>query len=171
MKYTERLVEDSRAALLLGQSSAFVSGSLREADARDAAAVIAAEPTKDAFHLLMALRRDAPDIYATIPEVNRAEVLTAALQQFPELNDFGWIEPGGSHVGPAASAILELDGAARTTLQTLLTDRNPADLAGSEEATMAKLYRYRRCDYARWLLAALDGEAFDFAATPEERDR
>ena len=172
MSVVEDLLSDGQAGLLLGQSAAFEGAGFGDEDARAAAARIAERPDAAVFHLLMALRREAPDAYREIPAEARAEALTAALRDLPELNDFGGMEPDGhGHDGPAAQALLELRDAARGPLTELLGDTRPAPLAGSEAATMARTYGYRRCDYAYRYLCKLLGRDARFAAAVADRDR
>jgi hypothetical protein len=86
-------------------------------------------------------------------------------------NDWGYLEPGGSHDGEAARALLELGPAAANCLRPLLADRSTAPLFGSEEATLSSLYGYRRCDFAYRYLVKLRGGDPAFDRDPAQRDR
>jgi hypothetical protein len=166
----DELLQDGRARVLLGLSQAYASAHFDPAAARAAAEQVRAHPDAGAFPLLMALRREAPDAYAQLEPELRAGVLADALRELPELNDFGWMEPGGGYDGPAAQALLELGEPARDALLPLLADRRPAPLAGSEAATLSHLYGYRRADFAFRYLCELDGREPRFAADPSARD-
>jgi hypothetical protein len=45
-------------------------------------------------------------------------------------------------------------------------DHSPAPLHESEEATMAKMFGYRRCDFAYRFLTLLTGQDLPFAPAP-----
>jgi hypothetical protein len=166
------LVADGEAGVLLGISDAYESARFDADTARTAAERIRERPDASALHLLLALRREAPETYRELPPELRAEVLVAALRDFPHLNDFGWMEPDGhGHDRTAAQALLELGDAARAPLVRLLDDDRPAPLAGSEAATMSSTYGYRRSDYAQRYLSKLLRRDASFAADPAERDK
>jgi hypothetical protein len=80
-------------------------------------------------------------------------------------------DPGGSHDGEAAKALLELGDVAVSCLRPLLADSSAAPLFGSEEATLSSLYKYRRCDFAYRYLVKLRGGEPTFDRDPAERDR
>lgn len=171
MSLVDELIEDSRAGLFLNQSPRYREARFDDAALREATGQIQARPDATAFHLLMALRREAPERYGELPEETRAEVLTAALAELPELNDFGYLDPGGSWDGEAAHALLELGTAAQEALAPLLDDHRPAPLAGSETATMSEQYGYRRSDFAYRYLSLLSGEDPSFSRDRSERDQ
>lgn len=166
-----QLVADGEAGLPLGISTAYESARFDRASAEAAAEWIRAHPDASSMHLLLALRREAPEAYEGLAPAPRAQVLVDALRTVPQLNDFGWMEPGGhGHDRTAAQALLELGDAARAPLLALLGDDRPAPLAGSEAATMSATYGYRRSDYAfRYLSKLLRRDAL-FADRPTERD-
>ena len=167
----EALVADGEAAVPLGISDAYESAHFDADAASAAAAQIGERPDASALHLLLALRREAPDAYREIEPELRAQVLAGALRELPYLNDFGWMEPGGhGHDRTAAQALLELGDAARAPLARLLDDDRPAPLAGSEAATMSSAYGYRRSDYAYRYLSKLMRRDAPFAAGAAERD-
>jgi hypothetical protein len=167
----DALVADAEAGLPLGISEAFETARFDAADARAAADRIRARADASSLHLLLALRREAPDVYRELSPQVRAAVLVDALREVPQLNDFGWMEPGGDGQDrTAARALLELGDAAREPLAALLDDDRPAPLAGSEAATMSHLYGYRRSDFAYRYLARLMGRDPSCAADPGDRD-
>lgn len=167
----DALVADGEAGVPLGLSDAYQSARFDADDARAAAARIRERPGAEALHLLLALRREAPETYRELPGEQRAQVLVAALRELPHLNDFGWMEPDGhGHDRTAAQALLELGDTARAPLVELLDDDRPAPLAGSEAATMSSTYGYRRSDYAHRYLSKLLRRDAPFAAEPAQRD-
>jgi hypothetical protein len=87
------------------------------------------------------------------------------------LNDWGYLDPGGSHDGEAAQALLEMGTDALPQLLPLLDDSQPARLYGSEEATITKLYQYRRKDFAYHYIALILGLSSPFNADPAQRDQ
>ena len=88
----------------------------------------------------------------------RAEILCAALRTQQYLNDFGYLHPTEhSSDGESARALLETGDAARPCLARLLDDRDPAPLFGSEAATIADMYRFRRRDFAYHYLSRILG--------------
>jgi hypothetical protein len=166
----DRLYADSSDQRRLFESAAFQEP-LTAADAAEAAGQVAARPDASSYHSLMALRRDAPDAYAQIPEATRAAVLADVLRTQPEPNDFGWLEENAHFDGPAAQALLELGDAARAPLTALLDDTSPAELGGSEAATISRQYGYRRRDWAYHYLARILGRAPAFPRDAAARDR
>lgn len=166
----DRLLDDAEEGLLLGQSDAYTEATFGESDLREAVALIRGRPDAGAFHLLMALRRASPGAYSEIPAEARAAVLTDSLRRQRKLNDWGWIEPSGGHDGPAAQALLETGTAAVRLLAPLLEDDSTARLIGSEIATVARQYGYRRKDFAYRYLCKLLGREPTFEPQPAERD-
>jgi hypothetical protein len=166
----ERLIAASEAGQVLPEAEDYLNPEFDAQQAEAAARWIEANPGHSAFHLLMALGRGAPDVYAAIPPEVRAKVLAATLAEHRQLNDFGYLDPDGSYDGPAAHALLELGQAAIPALRPLLDDTSHAFLSGSEEATMAKLYGYRRADFAARSLQQILGEDAPFDKDPARRD-
>lgn len=164
------LIADSTEGLALEESETYRSLHLTEAQASEAADLVRQTPDHTRYHLLMALRRDHPGRYSQIPVGTRASILTAALANVRWLNDFGYLDPGGSWDGPAATALVETGADAEPALRQLLADRSPAPLRGSEMATMAHLYGYRRADYAFRYLARIAGQDPAFDPDPKRRD-
>jgi len=132
---------------------------------------ITTHPDHTAYHSLFAVRRKSPDDYRQVPIIARAQVLCSALTQLTFLNDWGYLDPAGSHDGEAALALLELGKAAVERLVPVLNDSRPAPLFGSEPATLAATYHYRRKDFAYRYLSLILGRAPAFAADPQSRDR
>jgi hypothetical protein len=166
-----RLVQDSLDERLLAQSEAYEDAAFDPATAEIAAREVTERSDASAFHLLMALRDAAPAAYEALPASVRAAVLVDALRTQPELNDWGYLEPGGGYDGPAATALLETGDAAIAPLRALLDDDAPAEMTGSEIAEMAYRLRYRRKDFAYRYLALLLGREPAFEPDPAERDR
>ena len=123
-----------------------------------------------AYILLMALRKDAPGIYAEVPSEVKAQVLCAALAKVTFLNDFGVLGPSGSHDGEAGKALLETGESGIGCLRTLLGDKGDAPLFGSKDATVSSVYRYRRADFVYRYIMLMRGREPTFPADPAERD-
>ena len=166
----DRLIQASRDRRLLGQSPDWAQAHLDDGQIREAAGQIAARPDASSYHLLMTLRRAAPEAYAAIPAETRASVLVDALASTAYLNDWGYLGPEGTHDSVAAQALLETGEAARKPLLALLKDDSPAPLMGSETAAIASRFGYRRSDYAYRYLRLLDGETPEFDPDPATRD-
>jgi hypothetical protein len=167
----ESLIADGEKETPLGLSDGYRSGNFDEASAQAATEQVREHPDASSLVLLLALRRHAPETYAELPGDARAQVLVSALRELRFLDDFSWMEPEGhGWDSTAAQALLELGDAAVRPLIDLLDDHRPAPLSGSEAATMAHLYGYRRSDFAfRYLNKLLHRDAA-FAAEPAERD-
>jgi hypothetical protein len=172
MSQLDDLLADAEADLLAPMSRAYRDARFDDPRERDAAVGwISANPAANALLLLLALRREAPDAYASIPADARAHVLAAALRERALLNDFGWIgERGAGHDREAGQAVLELGEAAVPALRPLLDDRSEAPLEGSEEATLAEELGLRRADFAYRFLARILGREPEFDNDPAVRD-
>jgi hypothetical protein len=166
-----QLIGDSSAHLTLEDSPAYAGVHLAGADLDRAIEAIRTEPFERTFHLLMAVRRDAPESADRIDAGWRAGILVEALVTVAALNDFGYLDPSGSWDGPAAVALLQTGDQGAGVLRPVLTDRRPAPLYGSEMAALSHRYRYRRCDFAYRYLALLVGEDPTFDADLAGRER
>lgn len=140
-------------------------------DLQAAAEYIEAHPDYTAYHLLFALRRHDPVAYEHLTKTKRALVLADALAHLMFLNDWGYLDPSGSHDGEAAHALLELEEDALESLKPILNDERPAPLFGSETATLSSMYHYRRKDFAYRYVMFLRGSQPDFNPDPEIRDQ
>ena len=168
----QQLVGDSRNRLSLLESEHVPEAPLAPDDVKAARAYVDSHLDHTSYHVLFALRRQAPEAYKEIPNGTKAAILTAALGQINYLNDWGYLlPPDGSHDDEAARALLETGKDAIEPLKKLLDDRKPAPLFGSQAATLGTSYNYRRCDFAYRYLSLLLGRDPVFRATPEERDK
>jgi HEAT repeat protein len=96
--------------------------------------------------------------------------LCDALARQVYLNDWGYLDPGGSHDGEAAVALVELGESALEPLLSVLKDERPAPLFGSEPATLSKTYKYRRKDFAYRYISLIRGTEPSFDPDPAVRD-
>ena len=168
----ERLLADAEEELLAGESDAYEAARFDDPGEREAAAGwLRANPTAAGILLRLALRREAPEAYASIPAVVRARILTAAMRERASLNDFGYIDEDGGLDRAAGDALLELGEAAVGPLADELGDMNPGQLAGSEEATLTGVYDLRRADFAYRYLARILGMEPKFDSDPAVRDQ
>jgi hypothetical protein len=171
MSQIDRLLADAGDDLLAAESAAFANARFDDPAERErAVALLSEQPGARGILLLLALRREAPDAYEAIPASARAQVLVGALRERAALNDFGYIDENGGLDRAAGEALLELGDAAAAPLAAELDDREPAQLEGSEEATLADVYCLRRADFAYRLLARLLGRRPEFDPDPAVRD-
>ena len=166
----EQLIEDSKRHMTAMESTTLSNHRLSDDEARALAAYAVEHPDDTAYHVLLALRRSATPQYEQLASSVKASILCAALATQRHLNDWGYLDPAGSHDGEAAQALLEQGAAARSCMIALLDARTPVTLFGSEEATMSKDYRYRRADFAHRYLTRILGEAPAFDPDPARRD-
>src|SRR5690348_12251492 len=108
----DELRRDAADRLALIESDSYASGRLAAAEGQEAVRLITEAPDHRSFHLLMALHRDAPDLAVTLSPEIRAAVLADALAEQYFLNDFGYLDPGGSWDGPAGRALRDTGEAA-----------------------------------------------------------
>ncbi len=167
----DQMIAESRDGTPLMRSGVLPALELSSEDPGAIASYITEHGDHSAYHLLFALRRQAPDHYHALPAALRAQVLTAALSHLNALNDWGYLDPGGSHDGEAAQALLELKDSALEALIPLLDDAREAFLFGSETATLSITYQYRRKDFAYRYLCLIRGSQPQFDADPRVRDR
>lgn len=167
----DELIAASEDTRLLAESSAFRERHLSPDEFAEVTAAINEQPDHTRYHLLLALRRDAPESYRSLAASTRASVLADALARQTVLNDFGLLAPDGSHDGVAGAALVECGTAAIAPLCALLDDRRLAPSHGSEDATVSRIYGLRRCDYAYRYLALITGADAAFVRDVEERDR
>jgi len=172
MSRLERLLSDAEEDVLAADSEAYESARFDDPGEREAAAGwLRANPTAGGVLLLLALRREAPDAYASIPAESRARILAAAMRERANLNDFGYIDEQGGLDREAGDALLELGEAAIAPLAGELGDMNPGQLEGSEEATLTDDYALRRADFAYRYLARILGLQPKFDPDPAVRDQ
>ncbi len=157
--------------LALMRSPTLSTLALSPADEREALAQISTHPDHTSYHVLFALRRYSPSAYQGITAEAKARILTDALRHLPYLNDWGSLDPSSSHDGEAAAALLELGSAASDYLRPILDNSQPAPLFGSEPATVSKVFKYRRCDFAYRYLSLLLGLDPTFDPEPDVRDK
>ena len=171
MSQLERLLADAEDDLLAAESGALEAARFEDpGEGETAAGWLRANPTAAGILVLLALRREAPDAYASIPPETRARVLVAAMRDRGALNDFGYIDESGGYDRDAGRALLELGDAAVGPLAEELGDMNPGQLEGSEEATLTDAYGLRRADFAYRFLARILGEQPRFDPDPAVRD-
>ena len=128
-------------------------------------------PNASSFVLLMAVRQYGPQDYGRISKDIRARVICDGMAKLVFLNDFGNMTPSNSHDGEAAKALLSVGRPALPYLGRLLWDTFDAPLYGSATASVAHIYKYRRCDWAYRYTMLILGREPVFLETPEERDK
>jgi hypothetical protein len=168
----ERLLSDAEDDVPAAESAAYESARFDDPGERETAVGwLRANPTSAGLLALLALRREAPDAYESIPAETRARILAAAMRERGSLNDFGYIDAEGGYDREAGKALLELGDAAVGPLAGELGDMNPGQLEGSEEATLTDIYDLRRADFAYRYLARILGVEPKFDPDPAVRDR
>jgi hypothetical protein len=164
------LVAEAARGLPAMKSETLAAAELTDAD-RDAAVSYAeAHPDHTAYLVLIAMRRRDVAGYRGVRDATKAAILAAALANLTLFNDWGYLDPAGSHDGEAAVALLELGPAAISKLRPLLSDERPAPLFGSEPATLSSSFNYRRKDFAYRYVCLMRGCEPAFDADPTVRD-
>lgn len=108
----EHAVQEAKAGKTFMESS--LSGQTMTADdAKAAKDYISQHGDSSAYILLLALRKDHPQVYAGISDRTRATVLCDAMKKLTFLNDFGHLEPSESYDAEAAKALLDVGKPAR----------------------------------------------------------
>jgi hypothetical protein len=166
----DELIGEARQGLPLQRSTVLPRVDARTFDGPAAIRQISSHPDYTSYHLLWALRQAAPALYESLDTDLKARVFADAITHVQALNDWGYLDPAGSHDGEAARALLALGCAAIAPLKPLLRDDRPAPLFGSEPATLSNSYRYRRKDFAYRYVMLLNGDTPAFDADPAVRD-
>jgi len=134
---------------------------------RELAAAIQ-NPNRQSFLTLIALRSVNKEAYETVDSKTRVAVLVDALRTSKYFNTWGLPH---AYWEDSAKAIIEQGRAASEPLKSLLADKRPAPVWGSEEVAEYQKYKYRVCDYAWALLAAIDGNKLQIPSDPAQRDQ
>jgi hypothetical protein len=100
------------------------------------------------YHLMFLLYNYGADVYLGLPKQVIAQILCSSLANVQFVNDWGYLAPSESYDGIAARMLIRLGRECLPRVAELLKDSRAARLFGSEEATMAHTYRYRRADFA-----------------------
>src|SRR6267143_6886476 len=100
----DELIAESKSGISLMESATLPGTKLSSDDIDAMISYIVAHDDHTAYHLLFALRRHAPNAYRRLPNTTKARVLCDALAHQTYLNDWGYLDPGGSHDGEAAQA-------------------------------------------------------------------
>jgi hypothetical protein len=169
-RVVENLVAEAARGLPALKSETLVAAELTDADRQAAVEYAQTHADHTAYLVLIALRRRDATAYRTVPDATKAAILAGALGHLILFNDWGYLDPAGSHDGEAAVALLELGPPAIGALRPLLADDRSAPLFGSEPATLSSLYAYRRKDFAYRYVCLLRGREPAFDADPAVRD-
>jgi hypothetical protein len=167
----KKLVEESSAKKTASESGLLNSNPLMPNDLAEALAYIKKHPDYTSYHLLLAIRKYYADAYKDVTASDKDAILCSALKNSTHLNDWGYLDPAGSFDGVSAKALLENGKAALKSLAAGLADGESAPLFGTEEATISKLYHYRRKDFAYRYASLILGLTPSFHADPKERDK
>lgn len=122
---------------------------------------------RTSFLTAMAVRNLNREAYDSLDPKLRAAILVDALRASKHFNTWGlphlyWED--------SAKAIVELGKTAAEPLKSLLPDKRPAPVWGSEEVMEYQKYQYRVCDYAWTLLMQIEGKKIEIPTDPRRRD-
>jgi hypothetical protein len=125
-------------------------------------------PNRTSFFTLMAVRKLNREAYGSVDAKLKAAILVDALRASKHFNTWGlphlyWED--------SAKAIVELGQTAAEPLKSLLQDKRPAPVWGSEEVMEYQKYQYRVSDYAWALLMQIEGKKVEIPTDPAQRDR
>jgi hypothetical protein len=166
----EDLVGEAARGLPAMKSETLATAELTEADRDATVAYVEAHPDHTAYLVLIAMHRLDAAAYRSVRDSTKAAILVDALGHLVLFNDWGYLDPAGSHDGEAAIALLELGPVAVSMLRRLFSDDRSAPLFGSETATLSSSLHYRRKDFAyRYVCLLLEREP-TFDADPAIRD-
>jgi hypothetical protein len=127
----------------------------------------AATPDRRSYLVAEAIRAIDPASFDALDPSVQLRVYVDALAHAGAFNDWGF--PGGG--GQARGDWLERQGAAAVPLLApLLDDQREAPTFGSQEATLARAWRNRVCDYALYFVLALRGQRPAWPRDPAARD-
>lgn len=148
-------------------SSAFAE-TVRRGEAAAQELVPAITPDRKSLLALLALRRSRA-AYDRIPPNVRAAILVDALRNSRYFNTWGmphlkWEEAAQAIIDERANQVIV------RPLSELLRDTRSAPVWGGEYHGEYLRYRYRVCDYAWALLAAIRNEKIEIPADPAQRD-
>ncbi len=139
--------------------------------ANGAISYIKAHPDHSAYLLLFAMKRTAASEYTCISPAIKSKIIVSALESMASMNDWGSLSPTDSYDGEAARELIGLGCWSKRNLLPILHDKNTALLVGSEEATLSRIYHYRRCDFAFRYLQLIDGLTPKFSSDIPTRDK
>jgi hypothetical protein len=117
---------------------------------------------------LLAVRKASPSAYGSIDPARRVGILVDALRTSKTFNTWGLPHVRWEY---AAQAVIDEGAVAVKPLSALLTDKRLAPVWGSEDFLEYDRYKYRVCDYAWAMLAAIRNQQIDISADPASRDR
>src|SRR5258707_10232708 len=117
---------------------------------------------------LLVVRKASSSAYNSIETAKRVAVLTESLRTSKSFNTWGMPHVKWEY---AAESLIAEGQAAEKPLTALLEDRREAPVWGSEDYLEYEQYKYRVCDYAWALLAAIRKQQIEISPNPEVRDR
>ena len=166
-----KLVTLSSTKQSICESNVLDKNPLEPTDLKEALNYLKSHPDHTSYHLLIAIGRYYPDTYKTIASRQKGEILSSALLEVTFLNDWGYLDPAEPFDDESAKALLETGQACIDRLIPMLEDGRAAPLFGSEEATVSRLYMFRRKDFTFRYISLIIGQAPGFAADPAIRDK
>jgi hypothetical protein len=166
-----KLVEEAKTKNSAIEAGILSKNPMVAADIPEALEHIKSHPDFTSYHLLVAIRKYYPKSYKEVRTDDKVSILCSALRNIMYLNDWGYLAPVDSYDRESGKALLETGRSALNGLTPILDDENSAPLFGSEEATLSKLYKYRRKDFAYRYISLIIGESPGFSRNLKERDK
>lgn len=167
----QQLILEAESDTMAVWSDALREGLTSPTAVADAERYVRSRPDRSSYLVLLALRKQSPQVYRALPGTLKARVLCSALASQMSYNDWGVLDPVECRDGLAARALLEVGLPALPELLPLLDSRRGAPLSGSLEASMSRGYRYRACDYAYRYVCLISGvPPMEFDINPDVRD-
>ena len=128
------------------------------------------KPDYTAYHFLVMLKLRNLNTYKTLSPEKRAQILCSTLSNTKTFNDWGYLDITESFDKDIARELISLKKPAVDCLISLLQNKEPAFLFGSEESTMSEIFQYRRCDFAFRYICLIVGYEYTFKEDPSDRD-
>ena len=117
---------------------------------------------------LLAVRKVSASAYNSVDQGKRVAVLVESLRTSKSFNTWGLPHIKWEY---AAESLIGEGKAAEKSLTPLLDDRRAAPVWGNEDYLEYDQYKYRVCDYAWAMLAAIRKQQIDISPDPAVRDR
>jgi hypothetical protein len=117
---------------------------------------------------LLAVRKTSASVYNSIDPSKRVALLVESLRASKSFNTWGLPHVKWEY---AAESLIAEGKAAERSLTALLDDRREAPVWGNEDYLEYEKYKYRVCDYAWAMLAAIRNQPIDISPDQAVRDR
>jgi len=149
-------------------SMAFAEAAHRGEATAPALAASITNDDRSSLLTLLAVRAASRPAYDSIAPQRRVNILVDALRTSPTFNTWGLPHVKWEYAAQALAGEGEL---AARALEPLLSDKRPAPSWGSEDRMQYEHYKYRVCDYAWAIIAAIHQQKVEPSPDPAVRDR